>query len=100
MQMLKDQGYLVTDYELKMTKQDFHDKHGHATREDLVTSKCKQNDNSDHFSLYCWINDLTPFARNCIVKSLKNSIWKFFRDIGSQGLKGYISDQISLLQNL
>ncbi|PIA43663.1 hypothetical protein AQUCO_01800016v1 [Aquilegia coerulea] len=96
MQMLKDRGYLVTDFELKMTKQEFHNKLGdHAKREDLVINKFKQNDNSDQ--IYVFFPDeqkvgvktmktytnrmkdenvfravlvvqqnLTPFARNCI----------------------------------
>ncbi|KAF5175638.1 DNA-directed RNA polymerases I, II, and III subunit RPABC1 [Thalictrum thalictroides] len=96
MQMLKDRGYLVTDFELKMTKRDFQNKLGdHAKREDLVINKFKQNDNSDQ--IYVFFPDeqkvgvktmktytnrmknenvfravlvvqqnLTPFARNCI----------------------------------
>ncbi|PIA59114.1 hypothetical protein AQUCO_00400162v1 [Aquilegia coerulea] len=96
MQMLKDRGYLVTDFELKMTKRDFQNKLGdHSKREDLVINKFKQNDNSDQ--IYVFFPDeakvgvktmktytnrmktenvfravlvvqqnLTPFARNCI----------------------------------
>ena len=48
MQILKDQGYLVADFEVDMTKDQFKRKYGQSMkREDLVINKTKQTDSSD-----------------------------------------------------
>ncbi|KAK6944943.1 RNA polymerase, Rpb5, N-terminal [Dillenia turbinata] len=53
MQMLKDRGYLVGDYDLNMSKEQFIDKFGHnMRREDLVINKAKRNDNSDQIYVF------------------------------------------------
>lgn len=53
MQMLKDRGYFVGDFEVDMTKQEFDSKFGNMKREDLVINKHKRNDTSNQvlFSL-------------------------------------------------
>ncbi|MBA0797255.1 hypothetical protein Gohar_007970, partial [Gossypium harknessii] len=48
MQMLKDRGYFVGDFEINLSKQQFISKFGeNMKREDLVINKTKRNDNSD-----------------------------------------------------
>ncbi|XP_052198215.1 DNA-directed RNA polymerases II and IV subunit 5A [Diospyros lotus] len=96
MQMLRDRGYLVGDFEIEMTKQQFINKYGeHMKREDLVLNKAKRNDSSDQIYVFfpeeqkvgvktmkTYTNrmksenvfrailvvqqNLTPFARTCI----------------------------------
>ncbi|GKV06645.1 hypothetical protein SLE2022_267320 [Rubroshorea leprosula] len=96
MQMLKDRGYFVGDFEINMTLPQFISKYGeNMKREDLVINKAKRNDSSDQ--IYVFFPDeakvgvktiktytnrmksenvfrailvvqqnLTPFARTCI----------------------------------
>uniref|UniRef100_A0A5B7AX42 Putative DNA-directed RNA polymerases II and IV subunit 5A n=1 Tax=Davidia involucrata TaxID=16924 RepID=A0A5B7AX42_DAVIN len=96
MQMLRDRGYLVGDFELEMTKYQFIQKYGeNMKREDLVINKAKRNDSSDQIYVFfpeeqkvgvktmkTYTNrmksenvfrailvvqqNLTPFARTCI----------------------------------
>lgn len=48
MQMLKDRGYFVGDFEIDMTKEQFKNKYGESMkREDLVINKSKRNNSSD-----------------------------------------------------
>ncbi|GMP59789.1 hypothetical protein CsSME_00022927 [Camellia sinensis var. sinensis] len=48
MQMLRDRGYIVGDFEVDMTKQQFVQKYGeNMKREDLVINKTNRNDSSD-----------------------------------------------------
>lgn len=48
MQMLKDRGYFVGDFEIEMSKEQFRQKYGDSMkREDLVINKAKRNDSSD-----------------------------------------------------
>lgn len=48
MQMLKDRGYFVGDFEINMTKHQFVSKFGeNMKREDLVINKAKRTDSSD-----------------------------------------------------
>ena len=48
MQILKDRGYLVADFEVDMTKDQFRRKYGESMkREDLVINKTKRTDSSD-----------------------------------------------------
>jgi len=96
MQMLKDRGYLVADFEVDMTKDQFRRKYGESMkREDLVINKTKRTDSSDQIYVFfpeepkvgvktmkTYTNrmksenvfrailvvqqNLTPFARTCI----------------------------------
>lgn len=96
MQMLKDRNYLVGDFELNMTKEQFRNKYGeNMKREDLIINKSRRNDSSDQIYVFfpeeqkvgvktmkTYINrmksenvlravlvvqqNLTPFARTCI----------------------------------
>ncbi|PPD85924.1 hypothetical protein GOBAR_DD17151 [Gossypium barbadense] len=96
MQMLKDRGYFVGDFEINLSKQQFISKYGeNMKREDLVINKTKRNDNSDQIYVFfpeeakvgvktmkTYTNrmksenvfrailvvqqNLTPFARTCI----------------------------------
>ncbi|XP_042504449.1 DNA-directed RNA polymerases II and IV subunit 5A isoform X1 [Macadamia integrifolia] len=53
MQMLKDRGYLVGDFEINMTKAQFIDKFGESVkREDLVINKTKRIDTSDQIYVF------------------------------------------------
>lgn len=53
MQMLKDRGYLIEDFEITMTKEQFITKYGDKmTRNDLVTLKAKKNDDNDKVCIY------------------------------------------------
>jgi DNA-directed RNA polymerase I, II, and III subunit RPABC1 len=48
MQMLKDRGYFVGEFEIDMTKEQFKNKYGESMkREDLVINKAKRNNSSD-----------------------------------------------------
>ncbi|KAJ6362510.1 hypothetical protein OIU78_002836, partial [Salix suchowensis] len=94
MQMLKDRGYFVGDFEIKMTREQFESKYGNnMKREDLVINKAKRSDSSDQVffpeeakvgvkTMKTYTNrmksenvfrailvvqqNLTPFARTCI----------------------------------
>ncbi|XP_062146779.1 DNA-directed RNA polymerases II and IV subunit 5A-like isoform X1 [Alnus glutinosa] len=53
MQMLKDRGYFVGDFEIDMTKEQFKDKYGESMkREDLVINKAKRNNSSDQIYVF------------------------------------------------
>ncbi|XP_058078480.1 DNA-directed RNA polymerases II and IV subunit 5A-like isoform X2 [Magnolia sinica] len=53
MQMLRDRGYLVGDFEINMTRSQFIDKFGeNVKREDLVISKAKRNDSGDQIYVF------------------------------------------------
>ncbi|KAL5572629.1 hypothetical protein UlMin_022226 [Ulmus minor] len=96
MQMLKDRNYLVGDFEINVTKEQFRNKYGdNMKREDLQLNKTKRNDSSDQIYVFfpeeakvgvktmkTYTNrmksenvfrailvvqqNLTPFARTCI----------------------------------
>ncbi|XP_057966954.1 DNA-directed RNA polymerases II and IV subunit 5A-like isoform X2 [Malania oleifera] len=96
MQMLRDRGYFVGEFEINMTKQQFIDKYGeNMKREDLVINKAKRDDSSDQIyvffpeeqkvgvktmktytnrmksenvfrAIFVVQQNLTPFARTCI----------------------------------
>lgn len=52
MQMLRDRGYFVGDFEINMSKEQFISKFGeNMKREDLVINKALRNDSSDQVSL-------------------------------------------------
>ncbi|KAL8138590.1 hypothetical protein V2J09_004591 [Rumex salicifolius] len=52
-QMLNDRGYLVTDYEINLTKNQFIDKYGdNIKREDLTINKARRNDSSDQIYVF------------------------------------------------
>nr|XP_010922038.1 DNA-directed RNA polymerases II and IV subunit 5A isoform X2 [Elaeis guineensis] len=53
MQMLKDRGYLVVDFEINMSKIDFLHKFGEGVkREDLLINKSKKNDPADQIYVF------------------------------------------------
>ncbi|WCJ32544.1 DNA-directed RNA polymerases I II and III subunit RPABC1 [Euphorbia peplus] len=53
MQMLNDRGYLVGDFEINMSKEQFISKFGeNMTRKDLVFHKSKRNDTSDQIFVF------------------------------------------------
>lgn len=54
MQMLRDRGYLVGDFEINMTKAQFVDKFGESVKRDsLVINKAKRNESSDQVLHQC-----------------------------------------------
>ncbi|CAJ1951753.1 unnamed protein product [Sphenostylis stenocarpa] len=53
MQMLRDRGYLVGDFEINMSKLEFKSKFGeHMKREDLVINKSKKDNSSDQIYVF------------------------------------------------
>ncbi|GAB4834535.1 DNA-directed RNA polymerases II and IV subunit 5A [Ancistrocladus abbreviatus] len=53
MQMLNDRGYIVADFEINMTKEQFIHKYGeNVKREDLTINKHKRNDSSDQIYVF------------------------------------------------
>ncbi|XP_022953770.1 DNA-directed RNA polymerases II and IV subunit 5A-like [Cucurbita moschata] len=96
LQMLKDRGYFVGDFEIDMSREQFKHKYGESMkREDVVINKAKRNDSSDQIYVFfpeeqkvgvktmkTYTNrmktenvfrailvvqqNLTPFARTCI----------------------------------
>ncbi|XP_064941681.1 DNA-directed RNA polymerases II and IV subunit 5A-like [Musa acuminata AAA Group] len=53
MQMLRDRGYLVVDFEINMTKLDFLHKFGEGVkREDLLINKSRKNDPTDQIYVF------------------------------------------------
>ncbi|KAK6790026.1 hypothetical protein RDI58_013826 [Solanum bulbocastanum] len=53
MEMLSDRGYLVGDFEINMSKQQFLQKYGeNMKREDLVIQKAKRNNSSDQIYVF------------------------------------------------
>lgn len=60
MQMLRDRGYLVVDFEINMSKEQFISKYGeNMKREDLVISKAMRNNSGDQVSI--WLFSLSIF---------------------------------------
>ncbi|GLT48551.1 hypothetical protein SLA2020_221690 [Shorea laevis] len=110
MQMLKDRGYFVGDFEINMTLPQFISKYGeNMKREDLVINKAKRNDSSDQ--IYVFFPDeakvgvktiktytnrmknenvfrailvvqqnLTPFARTCISEISTKFLLEVFQE--------------------
>ncbi|XP_078437138.1 DNA-directed RNA polymerases II and IV subunit 5A-like [Wolffia australiana] len=69
MQMLRDRGYLVGDFEINMSKQQFLDKFGETIkRDDLVINKTKRGDSSDQIYVFF------PEEAKVGVKSLKTYV--------------------------
>jgi hypothetical protein len=64
MQMLKDRGYFVGDFEIDMTKEQFKNKYGESMkREDLVINKAKRNNSSDQvFIRFCLSAFFLPYS--------------------------------------
>lgn len=60
MEMLRDRGYLVGDFEINMTEEEFTNKFGDVVkREGLVINKAMRNDTSNQVSIYSFlISDL------------------------------------------
>lgn len=59
MTMLKDRNYLVGDFEINMSKEQFKGKYGeNMKREDLTINKAKRSDSSDqvHFFIFIFLN--------------------------------------------
>ncbi|XP_061360850.1 DNA-directed RNA polymerases II and IV subunit 5A-like [Gastrolobium bilobum] len=53
MQMLRDRGYLVGDFEINMSKQDFMNKYGeYMKREDLVINKAKRESSTEQIYVF------------------------------------------------
>ncbi|GAB4857499.1 DNA-directed RNA polymerases II and IV subunit 5A [Ancistrocladus abbreviatus] len=53
MQMLNDRGYIVADFEINMTKEQFINKYGeNVKREDLTINKHKRNDSSGQIYVF------------------------------------------------
>ncbi|KAM1361500.1 hypothetical protein EV2_027385 [Malus domestica] len=53
MQMLKDRNYLVGDFEINMSKEQFKDKYGeNMKREDLIINKTKRMDSNDQIYVF------------------------------------------------
>jgi len=53
MQMLRDRGYLVLDFEISMSKNEFNQKFGdNFKREDLVINKAMKNDPNDQIYVF------------------------------------------------
>lgn len=53
MQMLKDRDYLIGDYDINMTKEQFRNKYGeNMKREDLTINKTKRNGSSDQVLIH------------------------------------------------
>jgi hypothetical protein len=100
MQMLRDRGYLVADFEVDMTKDQFRRKYGDTMkREDLVINKAKRNDSSDqvlHPYLSILFRKITFFVLYCLMFPtwLKNLIrvkikvtgidFKYFTQMGGE----------------
>lgn len=47
MEMLSDRGYVVGDFEINMSKNEFLQKYGENKREDFVILKAKRNNDSE-----------------------------------------------------
>lgn len=51
MEMLRDRDYVVAEFELNSTKEEFREKYGdEPKREDLVIQKPKRSNNAEHVS--------------------------------------------------
>ncbi|KAL6001855.1 DNA-directed RNA polymerases II and IV subunit 5A [Asimina triloba] len=73
MQMLRDRGYLVGDFEINMTKNQFLDKYGeNLKREDLLICKAKRNDSNDQIR-GCGLYPVARFWSHCL--SPKKSVF-------------------------
>ncbi|CAN8300731.1 unnamed protein product [Cochlearia groenlandica] len=80
-QMLRDRGYIVTDSETDMTKEEFVQKYGwDMKREDLVTLKINKNDHSDKISVFF------PEEDNIKTKQIKSYVKRMKSDKVSRAI--------------
>lgn len=67
MEMLRDRGYLVGDFEINMEKDDFLRKYGeNMKREDLIISKAKPNDSADQVLNVVYCLKIRHFVLRCL----------------------------------
>ncbi|KAL1333022.1 hypothetical protein AAHE18_11G070300 [Arachis hypogaea] len=110
MQMLRDRNYLVGDFKIKMSREDFRRKYGeNMKREDLVINKSKKDNSSDQIYVFfpeeakvgvktlktytnqmnsenvfrailVFQQNLTPFASTCISEDSANFYLEVFHE--------------------
>ncbi|KAG1338336.1 DNA-directed RNA polymerases II and IV subunit 5A [Cocos nucifera] len=86
MQMLKDRGYLVVDFEINMTKIDFLHKFGEGVkREDLLINKSKKNDPTDQ--MVCFVGDTETESTSKKLDNFDCLIYVFFPNDEKVGVK-------------
>lgn len=80
MQMLRDRGYFVGDFEINMSKEQFIAKFGeNMKREDLVINKALRNDSSDQVSLwYPFIISLELCCSSVVCFKFPNVVAAYF----------------------
>jgi DNA-directed RNA polymerase I, II, and III subunit RPABC1 len=81
MEMLRDRGYLVGDFEVNMSKHEFREKFGeNMKREDLVINKTKKDKPSDQIyvlfpeEVKVGVNTLRTYARRMKSENVYKSI--------------------------
>ncbi|XP_073114398.1 DNA-directed RNA polymerases II and IV subunit 5A isoform X3 [Elaeis guineensis] len=86
MQMLKDRGYLVVDFEINMSKIDFLHKFGEGVkREDLLINKSKKNDPADQ--MVCFVGDTETESTYKKLDNFDCLIYVFFPNDDKVGVK-------------
>jgi DNA-directed RNA polymerase I, II, and III subunit RPABC1 len=103
MEMLRDRGYLVGDFEVNMSKHEFREKFGdNMKREDLVINKTKKDKPSDQIyvlfpeEVKVGVNTLRTYARRMKSENVSKAILVCQSSLTSQAQNFILASRIHI----